>query len=39
MLNNDVKRPGDLRWGLVAILLGLPLPFVIFAFLCGGCHN
>jgi hypothetical protein len=24
-------------YGLAAMLLGLPLPFVILAFLCGGC--
>jgi hypothetical protein len=33
------ERSGDLRWGLAAMILGLPLPFVIIAFLCGGCHG
>lgn len=31
-------RPGSMRWGLAAMLLGLPLPFVILAFLFGGCN-
>jgi hypothetical protein len=31
-------RTGKLRWGLAALLLGLPLPIVILAFLMGGCN-
>ena len=37
MMRNTLKRLGDLRWGLAAMILGLPLPLVILAFLCGGC--
>ena len=37
--DNDTKRSGGVRMGLVAVLLGLPLPLVILAFLFGGCHN
>ena len=32
------EREGNLRWGLVALLLGLPFPFVLLAFLFGGCR-
>jgi hypothetical protein len=38
MLRQGVKRAGRVSWGLAALLLGLPLPFVILAFLCGGCR-
>lgn len=32
-------RPGNVRWGLIALLLGLPLPIVLIAFLfVGGCR-
>ncbi|MEI7686361.1 MAG: hypothetical protein WCL32_15180 [Planctomycetota bacterium] len=31
-------RKGSLRWGLAAMLLGLPLPFILLAFLFGGCR-
>jgi hypothetical protein len=37
MLHKSLKRMGDLKWGCAAWLLGLPLPFVILAFLFGGC--
>ena len=37
MLRNSIKRLGNLRWGLAALILGLPLPIVVLAFLCGGC--
>ncbi|WP_261363079.1 hypothetical protein [Gemmata palustris] len=30
-------RWGKIRWGLAALLLGLPLPVVIIAFLAPGC--
>jgi len=32
-----MQRLGSLRWGLAAMLLGLPLPFILLAFLFGGC--
>jgi hypothetical protein len=38
MLKNAVKRLGGARAGLIALLLGLPLPIVILAFLFGGCR-
>ena len=31
------QRTGKIRWGLAALLLGLPLPLVILAFLSPGC--
>jgi len=39
MLKSSLKRLGDLRWGLAALVLGLPLPVVLMAFLCGGCNR
>ena len=39
MHTNSEKREGNMRWGLVALLLGLPLPIVLLAFLFGGCGN
>jgi hypothetical protein len=39
MLRNGLKRVGDLRWGLAAMILGLPLPFVLLACLFGGCRG
>ena len=38
MLANVKKRAANIRWGLAALLLGLPLPIVILAFLFGGCR-
>jgi hypothetical protein len=39
MKRQKIDRPGDVRWGLIALLLGLPLPIVIIAFLfVGGCR-
>jgi len=39
MLRNSIQRVGNVRWGLVALLLGLPLPIVLIAFLfVGGCR-
>ena len=32
------ERAGKVRYGLAAILLGLPIPIVILAFLWGGCR-
>jgi len=32
-------RGGNMRWGLIALLLGLPLPIVLLATLfVGGCN-
>jgi hypothetical protein len=39
MLRSGLKRVGSMRWGLVALLLGLPLPIVILAFLMPGYNN
>ncbi len=39
MLIATVQRVGKISWGLAAMLLGLPLPVVILAFLFGGCSN
>jgi len=39
MQNDPSTRAGNLRWGLIALLLGLPLPIVLIAFLFfGGCR-
>lgn len=38
MLRNAVRRAGSMRWGLAALILGLPLPIVLLAFLFGGCR-
>jgi hypothetical protein len=39
MFKRDHLRPGNMRWGLIALLLGLPLPIVLIAFLFfGGCR-
>ena len=38
MLRNTIHRVGSMRWGLIALLLGLPLPLVILAFLSPGCR-
>jgi hypothetical protein len=39
MFQRDRLHPANLRWGLVALLLGLPLPIVLIAFLFfGGCR-
>ena len=32
------QRVAKFRWGLAAILLGLPLPIVLIAFLAPGCR-
>ena len=33
------KRAGNARWGLIALLLGAPLPIVVLAFLfMRGCQ-
>jgi hypothetical protein len=38
MLRRAYKRTANMRWGLIALLLGLPIPIVILAFLFGGCR-
>jgi hypothetical protein len=39
MLSECYARRGNARWGLIALLLGLPLPIVVLAFLfMGGCR-
>jgi len=35
ILRNVRNRIGGIRWGLVALLFGLPLPLVILAFMPG----
>lgn len=36
--NQEPAAPqGKIRYGLAALLLGLPLPFVLIAFLMPGC--
>jgi hypothetical protein len=36
MLSKAVRRAGNMRWGLIALLLGLPLPIVIIIWLFVG---
>ncbi len=38
MRANVIRRAGRFTWGLAALLLGLPIPVVIIAFLMPGCH-
>jgi hypothetical protein len=39
MLRERIHRVASARWGLIALLLGLPLPIVLIAFLfMGGCR-
>lgn len=39
MHTKKTQRPANARWGIIAILLGLPLPIILIAFLfVGGCH-
>lgn len=39
MLKNVKARAGTVKWGIIAALLGLPLPIVLIAFLFfGGCR-
>lgn len=35
----ETTRPGNMRWGLIGLLLGLPLPVVLLMFLFGGCNG
>jgi hypothetical protein len=36
MFRSINRRAGDLKWGALAWLLGLPLPIILLAFLFGG---
>jgi hypothetical protein len=36
MMKNAIHRAGNTRWGLIALLLGLPLPLVLLAWLFMG---
>lgn len=38
MMRGAINRAGKVSYGLVAVLLGLPLPVIILAFLWGGCR-
>jgi hypothetical protein len=39
MFRKRIDRAGNARWGLIALLLGLPLPIVALAFFfMGGCR-
>jgi hypothetical protein len=38
MIRKTVVRAGKVSYGLLALILGLPLPIVIIAFLMGGCR-
>ena len=40
MIRERLQRAGNVRWGLIAALLGLPLPIILLALLfMGGCGN
>ena len=39
MIRKGEKRTGSVRWGLIALLLGLPLPIVLLAFLFMGGYQ
>jgi len=39
MFQETKTRVGKISYGIIAMLLGLPLPIVILAFLFGGCNN
>jgi hypothetical protein len=36
MLRNTTRRLGNMRWGLIGLLLGLPLPIVLLLWLFMG---
>ncbi len=38
MLKTALRRTARVRYGLAALILGLPLPIVLIAFLVGGCR-
>ena len=35
-MRNNLRRLGNTRWGLIALLLGLPLPIVLIVWLLVG---
>jgi hypothetical protein len=37
MIRKTMTRAGKVSYGLLAIILGLPLPIILIAFLMGGC--
>ena len=37
--NENTTRWGKIRYGIAALLLGLPLPIVLIAFLAPGCNR
>jgi hypothetical protein len=39
MIRKSIDRAGKISYGILAMLLGLPLPIVIIAFLMGGCSR
>ena len=39
MHTDNQERKGDVKWGAIAWLLGLPLPIILLAFLFGGCNH
>lgn len=36
MTRNAIRRAGDIKWGLLGLLLGLPLPIVLLMWLFMG---
>ena len=36
MLQNTERRPGNMKWGLIGLLLGLPLPIILLLWLFVG---
>jgi hypothetical protein len=36
MMRNSIRRAGNMRWGLIGLLLGLPLPIVLLMWLFMG---
>jgi len=38
MFIRQIKHAGKVSYGILALLLGLPLPIVLIAFLMGGCR-
>ncbi len=38
MMKSALRRTAKIRYGLAALILGLPLPLVLLAFLFGGCR-
>ena len=38
MLTKAMQRTAKIRYGLAALLVSLPIPIVLIAFLVGGCR-